>query len=175
LIGHTDGITSVVFSEDGKQLASGSLDMTIRVWDVESGRLIWGPLRGHNECIYFVAFSPNEKRIVSASGGGNVCFWNADTGALVSGPSKQHEKGALAIVFTPNSTRKCAVSPNGKWVASALHYSKEVHVWDSKTGQIVVTFSNHIKAVMSVTFSPDSKQILSASSDQTIQVHTLDF
>jgi WD40 repeat protein len=175
LTGHTEGVTSVVFSGDGKKLASGSKDKTIRVWDVKSGRLIWGPLRGHNHNVRFVGFSSDGKRIVSVSYGGDVCVWNTDTGALVSGPSKQHEEGALAVVFTPRSTFDCAVSPNGKWIAeNATNNYKTVQVWDAKTGQVVATFSEHTEEVWSVTFSPDSKQILTTSMDKTIQVHTLD-
>ena len=93
----------------------------------------------------------------------------------MSGPSKQHEKGALAVVFTPGSTWNCAVSPNGKWIAeNSPNNLKTVQVWDAKTGQVVATFSEHTEEVYSVTFSPDSKQILSTSKDKTIQVHTLD-
>jgi WD40 repeat protein len=164
-----------MFSGDGKQLASGSEDKTIRVWDVKSGRLIWGPFRGHNHQVRFVGFSPDGKRIVSASYSGDVCVWNTDTGALVSGPSKQHEEGALAVVFTPKDTFGCAVSPNGKWIAeNSTNNWKTVQVWDSRTGWVVATFSEHTEEVYSVTFSPDGKQILSASKDKTIQVHTLD-
>jgi WD40 repeat protein len=174
LKGHTDGVNSVVFSGDGKQIASGSDDKTIRVWNTESGRLIQGPLRGHNNWVEFVAFSPDGKRIVSVDWGGDVCVCNMDTGACVSGPSKRHAAGALAVGFIPGSTWTVAVSPDGKWIAGR---SKERHstvqVWDLKTGLLVATFEEHTNYVYSISFSPDSKRILSTSEDKTIRVHTL--
>jgi WD40 repeat protein len=67
-----------------------------------------------------------------------------------------------------------AVSPNGKWIASR---SKEnnylVHVWDSRTGQVAKSIGAHTGYVCSVAFSPDSKQIVTASMDKTVQVHTI--
>jgi len=175
LTGHTDSVYSVIFTGSGNQLASGSKDKTIRVWDVKSGKLVQGPLRGHNNWVRFVVFSPDGKRIVSASRDGDVCVWDTDAGALVSGPSKWHIEGSLATEFAPNSTHFCAVSPNGRWIVGIISNQKAINVWDSKTGLLVLTFSEHTERVWSVTFSPDSRRILTVSKDQTIQVHTLDF
>ena len=47
LKGHSDVVTSVAFSPDGKKIVSGSEDMTIRVWDAETGKEIIPPLEGH--------------------------------------------------------------------------------------------------------------------------------
>jgi len=173
--GHTNWITSVTFSGDGKKLVSGSKDKTVRVWDVKSGRPIHNPLKGHQFRVRFVAFSPGGERIVSASRYGDVCVWDAHTGALVSGPSKQHENGNLAVVFTPNSTWYCAVSPDGKWIAARKDGDlNTVQVWDSKNGQLAIS-AEHTKVIFSVSFSPDSKHILSTSMDKTVRVHSLDF
>jgi WD40 repeat protein len=91
----------------------------------------------------------------------------------MSGPSKLHPEGTLAVVFTPNSTDGCAVSPDGKWIAGIKDGdSMAVQVWNSKTGQLAVTFAEHTGTVWSVSFSPDSKQILSTSMDKTVRVHT---
>ena len=170
LTGHTDWVRSVAFSKDGTRLVSGSVDKTVRVWSVGSGQLIYGPLRGHTNFINFVAFSHDGKRIVSADG--DVSVWDADTGALMSGPSKQHEEGTLTVGCISSSTDNCAVSPNGQWIA-ATGSQRTVKVWHSKTGLLVTTFSDHTDWVYSVSFSPDSMQLLTASRDRTIRVHTL--
>jgi WD40 repeat protein len=175
LKGHTGYVTSAVFSIDGKHIASGSYDKTIRVWDAKSGRLVLGPLKGHQNWVYFVAFSPNGRRIVSVSRDGDACVWDISTGALLSGPSKQHAEGTLAVAFVPKDMF-CAVSPDGKWIAGRLKNNwRAVKVWNSKTGQLVATLLEHISYVESVSFSLDSKQIISASNDKTIQVYTVDW
>ena len=175
LKGHTGYVNSAVFSGDGKQIASGSSDKTIRVWDAKSGRLVLGPLKGHKDWVAFVAFSPNGRRIVSVSGDGDACVWDVRNGALMSGPSKQHAEGTLNVAFTPKCMWK-VVSPDGKWIAGCLEDNwKAVKVWNSKTGQLAATLSEHTGDVYSISFSPDSKQIITASQDKTIQVCTVDW
>ena len=175
LTGHTDGVYTVAFSGDGKRLVSGSTDNTVRIWDVKSGRSVHGSLRGHRNWVYFVGFSTDGNRIVSASWEGDICVWNTGTGTLMSGPSKQHMEHAAAVMFTPISTC-CAVSPDGKWVAGYTHSDGQVvRVWDTKTGQLAGTFTEHAQYVHNVSFSPDSKRVLSSSDDKTVQIHTIDW
>src|ERR1700685_4631516 len=56
--GHKDVVTSVAFSPDGKRVASGSYDNTIRVWGAETGAVVSGPFEGHSSFVSSVAFSP---------------------------------------------------------------------------------------------------------------------
>jgi hypothetical protein len=61
--GHTNMVTSVMFSPDGTRIASGSWDTTIRVWEVATGQQVGDPLAGHTRPVDCVAFSPDGKRI----------------------------------------------------------------------------------------------------------------
>ena len=59
LSGHKLHVRDIAFSPDGTRIASGSLDLTVRVWDVSSGVLLLGPLQGHTGHILSVAYSAN--------------------------------------------------------------------------------------------------------------------
>ena len=65
--GHNGPVNSVAFSQDGKQIVSGSHDQTICVWDSETGNVVLGPLKGHTGWVHSVVFSQDSKRIASSS------------------------------------------------------------------------------------------------------------
>jgi WD40 repeat protein len=67
LKGHTELVRSVAFSPDGKTLASGSQDKTIKLWDVAAGKE-QATLKGHTHEVYFVAYSSDGKTLASGSG-----------------------------------------------------------------------------------------------------------
>ena len=66
LEGHSDPVLSLVFSPDGRTLASGSSDSTIRLWDAKTGELL-RTLAGHSRSVFSVAFSPNGQTLASGS------------------------------------------------------------------------------------------------------------
>ncbi len=83
LRGHTQPVECLAFSRDGKKLASGSFDATVRIWDFPSGaepRVY----RGHSAAIAAIAFHPDGRRLASASMGdrlaGEIQLWDAATG-----------------------------------------------------------------------------------------------
>ncbi|MGF2038742.1 MAG: ribosome assembly protein 4 [Nostoc sp. CmiVER01] len=77
LEGHSSRVFSVGFSPDGKTLASGSLDNTIKLWDVSTGKAI-KTLTGHSSPVYSVGFSPDGKTLASGSGDKTVILWDLD-------------------------------------------------------------------------------------------------
>lgn len=75
LNGHTNGVHSVVVSPDGKLLASGSYDNTVKLWEIESRKEI-ASLTGHTSHVYSVAFSPDGKLLASGSHDYKVKLWD---------------------------------------------------------------------------------------------------
>jgi WD40 repeat protein len=75
--GHSEQVNSVAFSPDGKYLASGSRDKTIKLWDVETQREV-KTLQGHSWSVTSVAFSPDGKHIASGSWDSTVKVWSVE-------------------------------------------------------------------------------------------------
>ena len=72
---HQDYVWSVSFSPDGKTLATGSVDKTVKLWEVASGREI-KTLKGHQAVVWSVSFSPDGKTLATGSSDRTVKLWN---------------------------------------------------------------------------------------------------
>src|SRR6202012_124837 len=77
--GHSNGVGSLTFSPDGRYIASGSHDRTIRHWDAKSGKEI-RKLEGHSRSVASVAFSPDGSYIASGSADMTIRLWDAKSG-----------------------------------------------------------------------------------------------
>ncbi|GAU43627.1 hypothetical protein TSUD_23960 [Trifolium subterraneum] len=76
---HADSVLTVAFSPDGKHLASGSGDRTVRFWDINTQTPLF-TCKGHDSSVLFVAWSPDGKYLVSGSESGELICWDPQTG-----------------------------------------------------------------------------------------------
>jgi RNA polymerase sigma factor (sigma-70 family) len=149
-------IRTVAFSADGKMLATGSHDRTIRLWDV-GARTKVGELLGHEAFVASVAFSPDGKRLASGSDDRTVCIWDVSSGKEIRRLDR-HDNRVNSVAFSPDGTKLASGSEDHTFC-----------VWDAATGKALWSSAKQKAPVESVAFSPDGK-LLAASGDSFIRL-----
>lgn len=168
--GVTEGVRFVVFSPDGKTIASGSQNGMINVWNVATGKLIWKLLhRPIDDTVDHLgdyplstaAYSPDSKTLVLGWLGKSLRFYNAASGQLIK-----------TLVKEQNHVESLAYSPNGRTLAVGGAYGvNTLQLWDVTSGKVTQTLvKNAVKkipddSVNSLAFSPDGKTLASATSE----------
>jgi WD40 repeat protein/tRNA A-37 threonylcarbamoyl transferase component Bud32 len=156
--GHGSGpIRGIAVRPGGRQVATASWDRTVRVWDIETGRLIT-TLASHTEPVNAVAYSPDGRWLASAGNDQSVRVWDADSGTAMR-VLHRHSSGVVGV----------AVSPDGKTLASAGN-DGTVRLWDTGTWQERAVLQKHTSGVRCVAFSPDGKLLASAGHDWTVRL-----
>ena len=162
LIGQKGNVRSVAFSPDGKTIAGGIGDETIRLWDAATGKPLGEPLRGHESSVSSVAFSPDGTTLASGSHDKTIRLWDAATGKPLGEPLRGHWSNVYSL----------ALSPDGKMLASGG--LSEIRLWDAATGkplgEIPSVQVGSLDPVADVAFSPDGKTLASGSNDSTIRL-----
>ncbi len=158
LAGHTDVVNSISFSPDGKTIASGSFDNTVKLWNVEGKQLF--TLTGHTDVVHSVSFSPDGKTIASASRDKTIKLWSIEG------------KELLTLTGHTNTVYSVSFSTDGKTIASASR-DKTIKLWSVK-GKQLLTLTEHTEGVNCVSFSPDGKTIATGSFDNTVKLWSVE-
>ncbi len=148
--GRTDWVYSVAFSPDGKTLASGSGDLTVRLWDVGTGQSLIPLEKSYG---FSVAFSPDGKILASGSPSGTIQLWEVSTGQQMA-TLKGHRSDVYSVAF----------SPDGKILASGGAQDYTIRLWEVSTGQQMATLDLEGWPILSVAFSPDGQTLASGGS-----------
>lgn len=167
--GHQGEILATAFSRDGRYMATGSADQTVKLWDVNSGSLL-RTFSGHVNSVAGVAFTPDGKTLVSAAD--NVILWDINSGRQ-RGIGPVHTLGKAFrnrpgyISFRPRILNFVSLSSDGRLAISGGSDEK-VKLWDTGTRAEILTFSGHKGWVNSAIFSPDNNYVLSAGTDGVV-------
>lgn len=153
--GFCAGINSLAFNPDGATLASGDDDKIIRLWDLNTKKVL-ATLSGHSQSVKSVAFSPDGKILATASDDQTIKLWDVNTCQEI-----------FTLIGHSHAVKSVAFSPDGQILASGS-WDKTVKIWDVNTGKEICTLSGHRLQVSSVAFSPQGQLLATASLDRTI-------
>ena len=164
LSGHSDIVTSVDWSPDGKRLVSASDDGTARIWDVAGNPL--AVLDGHQGAVTRALWSPDGKLIAASGADGTTQIW-----------SVADQKPKLLFTLTGHTKK---VNNLTWWGDKSSDYGTQeivtasddgtAKIWDTNTGTLLFTLSGHTSPVNYAAFAPDGKRIATASADNTARI-----
>lgn len=168
--GHDQDIYSLDFASDGRHIASGSGDRTIRLWDIQENQLVL--TLTIEDGVTTVAISPNGRYVAAGSLDKSVRIWDTQTGSLVE--RTEGEQGHKDSVYS------VAFSPRGDHLVSGS-LDKTIRMWklnnpggsmgaaSTGSGECIRTFEGHKDFVLSVALTPDGAWVLSGSKDRGVQ------
>jgi serine/threonine protein kinase len=195
---HHGFVFCVQFSPDGHILASGGADRRIRLWNTDTGKIIY-TLDGHQESVTALQFMPNGKILISAGADRTIRFWDLehkqllktieahdqtihtlaisqDGKLIISGSSDRtvqvRQLGTSTqhtLIGHQDAVLTVAISADGKTIASGS-MDGMVFLWDADTKQLIHSFQAHESAVRSIVFQTNGKFLITASWDRTIKI-----
>jgi WD40 repeat protein len=153
-------IETALFSPDGRRVLArpANAHWLAGVWDATTGKelMVLAYPENFTGLSYHAAFSPDGRRILTAPWGH---IWNAETGKV--------EVVLKNLGYNPDFARW---SPDGRWVLTAAFASNSACLCDAATGEIAITLKGHEARVLSGSFSPDGKLVVTASEDNTARL-----
>jgi len=154
---HAEKVTSVCLSGDGRWGLSGSLDKTLKLWDIESGQRV-RTFEGHAECVTSVSLSADGRLALSGSADNTLKLWDVGSGQCLR-TLKGHAERVASV----------RLRPDGRWALSGS-WDRTLKLWDTATGHCLRTFEGHADWVTSVSLSADGRWALSGGGTKTVRL-----
>jgi WD40 repeat protein len=163
-LGHSDAVTSIKLTSDGKYLVSASCDKTVKIWDFYQGNLI-RTMRGHSSWIIFVFITPDDEMIISSDLKGTIKIWDFKTGKELYS-IKSYEEGEIPIVITHDGDLLITGS-----------IDDEIALWDmnnfSRLKGITVQNDSHLSYINSLLVTADDNLLIAVSNGNKITLWDL--
>jgi WD40 repeat protein len=156
LLEDSSPVGAVVYSPDGKLLATGDAQGFIRLWDLASGQLL-RTLKGHTAWVNGLAFQPDGKRLFSISEDGTARIWGMDDGS--------QEK----VLELGQAGSSLALDPRGQVLALGVQDGK-VYLWNAATNGWLGSLGDGISGVSAVAFSSDGNRLAFGQSNGLVQI-----
>lgn len=160
--GHAEAVISVAFSPDGRYLASGSGDTTVRFWDIYT-ETPQHTCKGHKHWVLCIAWSPDGRRLASGCKNSQICIWDPATGLQMGKTLTGHAKWITWLSWKP-----LHLDPESRFLASS---SKDgtVRIWDVLLSSCNIILSSHLQSVTCVKWG-GTNLLYTASQDRTVKV-----
>ncbi|KIK40862.1 hypothetical protein CY34DRAFT_806792 [Suillus luteus UH-Slu-Lm8-n1] len=158
-------VRTIALSPDGKKVVSGSRDGAVRLWDIDTGKVI-SKWMGHTGEVKSVCWSRDGQRVLSGSYDGTVREWDVEKGETTLGPIEIGYQLVWAAVYSPDKAMFATAGDDRRPLDSAEY---PIKIWDSKTGELVTTLNNLTTSCLA--WSTDGKTLISGSyySDHSIR------
>lgn len=148
----------VVFSPDGRTLATAEHNGTAKLRDASSGAVL-RTLAGHDsDGLDTATFSPDGKILATSSWDKTVKLWDVETAREIK-TLRGHADHVYHVAFSPDG--RTIASTSRDWTA---------RLWDVETGEVLSTLRGHAGVVHNAAFSPDGKTVATASWDRTVKL-----
>ncbi|NXQ66649.1 DAW1 factor, partial [Quiscalus mexicanus] len=155
--GHSAEIVCLSFNPQSTLLATGSMDTTAKLWDLEKGEEV-ATLNGHSAEIIALSFNTTGDRIITGSFDHTVAVWDVGTG---------REQNLFNKMPTNNNATDSGRFAKNLVVCPCLC----VQLWDAVTGTHIATLAGHSKEVLDVCFDYAGQRIATASADGSARVY----
>ena len=156
---HTDQVSCVAYSPNGRHITFGSFDSSIVILDAENGLTLSKLLKEHTAGVVSIAYSPDGRYVISGSFDQTIRMWDAETGSAVGAPFEGHIDTVESVAYSPDGGHIISGSSDGT-----------IRVWDVRAPSAVGDpHEGHSHQLQPTAYSPDCWPAPSAPTTQAIQ------